>query len=525
MVLVHKGLGDLRYSFESRNMKFELSYHSFLLVLLVVVGVYTVLTMNGSTSFQLYRPTPAPDCTGEISRRGGIKTETPTGGSLSAAENLEAAPAAAGALPLKARATDSPSPRTTLANIVFGLAAGFEVWDKRKGYIQAWWRPEMRGAVWLDKMVARSSEDNLPPLMVSEDTSRFNYTYSGPPNKRQKQQLRMCRTAVEMFRLRLPDVHWFVVGDDDTVFLADNVARVLSKYDHTKFYYIGGISETHRQNTVDGCCTGNMAYGGAGYAISYPLVEELSEILDECMERYADLYGGSSRIHACLLELGVPLIKEPGFHQLDINGDASGILGAHPIAPLLSLHHLDRIDPLFPGMSRQKSVEHLLQAAGVDPGGVLQQAVCYSKQQSWSIQVSWGWAVQVTRLLLAPRVLENPLRTFAGWGVPSLDESFGFRTRAVPRDSCERPTMFFMHTVVPQRNGQSFSNYSRGGASQCRRKDALSKINLISVEKQAVHDSWYQAPRRQCCKIIKSSKHTLELSIRTCQKGELSAIL
>jgi hypothetical protein len=58
-----------------------------------------------------------------------------------------------------------------------------------------------------------------------------------------------------------------------------------------------------------------MAYGGGGIAISYPLAEELSNMQDECLERYPQLFGSDDRLHACISELGVPLTREPGFHQ------------------------------------------------------------------------------------------------------------------------------------------------------------------------------------------------------------------
>ena len=59
-----------------------------------------------------------------------------------------------------------------------------------------------------------------------------------------------------------------------------------------------------------------MAYGGGGFAISYPLAKALANMQDRCIERYPGLYGSDDRIHACMSELGVPLTKERGFHQV-----------------------------------------------------------------------------------------------------------------------------------------------------------------------------------------------------------------
>jgi hypothetical protein len=113
--------------------------------------------------------------------------------------------------------------------------------------------------------------------------------------------------------LNLPDVHWFVMGDDDTLFSTDNLLRVLSKYDSSEMYYIGSSSESHKQNVH---FSHSMAYGGGGFAISYPLAEALSEMQDDCLERYPDLFGSDDRLHACITELGVPLTQEHGFHQV-----------------------------------------------------------------------------------------------------------------------------------------------------------------------------------------------------------------
>jgi hypothetical protein len=57
---------------------------------------------------------------------------------------------------------------------------------------------------------------------------------------------------------------------------------VLSKYDHTKMYYIGSNSESHLQNIL---FSYNMAFGGGGFAISYPLAKLLAKMQDSCIAR------------------------------------------------------------------------------------------------------------------------------------------------------------------------------------------------------------------------------------------------
>ncbi|KAB5520276.1 hypothetical protein DKX38_024595 [Salix brachista] len=76
------------------------------------------------------------------------------------------------------------------------------------------------------------------------------------------------------------------------------------------------------------------------------------------IQRYDYIYicGDDDGIQACMVELGVPLSKETGFHQYDVYGDD---LVAHPVTPLASLHHVDVVEPIFHGMSRVRALQHL----------------------------------------------------------------------------------------------------------------------------------------------------------------------
>lgn len=214
---------------------------------------------------------------------------------------------------------------TQIRNVVFGIAASAKFWEKRKNYIKLWFKPEeMRGIVWLDQTVKKNkTKDNkgdrvaveeaedlsLPPVMISGDTSKFSYTN----RQGHRSAIRISRIVSETLRLGLEDVHWFVMGDDDTVFVTENLVRVLSKYDHNQYYYIGSLSESHLQNIY---FSYGMAYGGGGFAISYPLAKALEKMQDRCIQRYPGLYGSDDRMQACMAELGVPLTKELGFHQV-----------------------------------------------------------------------------------------------------------------------------------------------------------------------------------------------------------------
>lgn len=88
--------------------------------------------------------------------------------------------------------------------------------------------------------------------------------------------------------------------------------------------------------------------------------------------------------------------------QFDVAGEAMGILAAHPVVPLVSLHHLDMVEPIFPGTSRPESIRRLLQSAKEDSASLVQQSICYDKRRRWSISISWGYVVKLDRGLLFP---------------------------------------------------------------------------------------------------------------------------
>lgn len=203
---------------------------------------------------------------------------------------------------------------TSLQHLVFGIASNWDSWQDRKDYVKLWWKPqEMKGCVFVENMPDNESSFNdsssLPPVCVSEDTSRFRYTYRGGV----RSAIRVARVVSETVALNHSGVRWFVFGDDDTVFFPENLVKTLSKYDHELWYYIGANSEIHGQNFL---FSFDMAFGGAGFAISYPLAKVLAKVFDSCLERYPHLYGSDSRIYTCLAELGVGLTREPGFHQV-----------------------------------------------------------------------------------------------------------------------------------------------------------------------------------------------------------------
>ncbi|KAG5566843.1 hypothetical protein RHGRI_002400 [Rhododendron griersonianum] len=327
---------------------------------------------------------------------------------------------------------------TEAKHIVFCIAASSSLWDKRKEYLKLWWKPkETRGVVWLDKRVRTRRNEKLPEIRVSGSTAKFKYTN----RQGDRSALRISRAVSETLRLGMKDVRWFVMGDDDTVFMVENLVRVLSKYDHNQLYYVGSSSESHIQNIFFSYA---MAFGGGGFAISYPLAKELEKMQDQCIQRYPGLYGSDDRMQACMAELGVPLTKEPGFHQYDVYGNLLGLLGAHPITPLVSIHHLDVVDPIFPQMKQVQALHHLFESTKDDSASMMQQSICFDRRRQWSITVSWGYVVQIIRGVMSPRELEMPTRTFLNWYKRADFTAYSFNTRPVTRHPCQKPFLFYV---------------------------------------------------------------------------------
>uniref|UniRef100_A0A1J3ISF1 Glycoprotein-N-acetylgalactosamine 3-beta-galactosyltransferase 1 n=1 Tax=Noccaea caerulescens TaxID=107243 RepID=A0A1J3ISF1_NOCCA len=408
----------------------------------------------------------------------------------------------------------------SLHHLMFGIAGSSQLWERRKDLVRLWWRPtQMRGHVWLEEQVSpEEGDDSLPPIIVSEDSSRFRYTNpTGHPSG-----LRISRIAMESFRLSLPDVRWFILGDDDTIFNVHNLLAVLSKYDPSEMVYIGNPSESHSANSY---FSHNMGFGGGGIAISYPLAEALSRIHDDCLDRYPKLYGSDDRLHACITELGVPLSKEPGFHQWDIKGDAHGLLSSHPIAPFVSFHHVEAVNPLYPGLSTLDSLKLFTRAMSLDPKSVLQRSICYDHTHKLTFSISLGYVVQVFPNILLPRDLERAELTFSAWNGVRHPSEFDLDIKLPVSSLCKKPILFFLKEVGREGNA-TLGTYSRSLVKDdlkrkllCfPRSPPLQKVEKIQVLGLPLSKNWHLAPRRLCCGATPTANEPLKFTVGLCGK-------
>ncbi|XAR68919.1 Glycoprotein-N-acetylgalactosamine 3-beta-galactosyltransferase [Bertholletia excelsa] len=427
--------------------------------------------------------------------------------------------------PLKMGPGSAGEGPTNISHILFGISGSTKTWNDRRKYAELWWQPNVtRGFVWLDERPAGPDWPSMsPPYRVSEDITRFKYTHrDGSPSA-----VRIARVVKESFELGLENVRWFVMGDDDTVFFPENLAAMLGKYDYNEMYYIGGVSESVEQNVMHSY---TMAYGGGGFGVSYGLAAELVRVLDACIDRYSYFYGSDERIGACMSEIGVPLTRELGFHQLDIRGDPYGLLAAHPLAPLVSLHHLDYVQPLFPGMTQIDSFKKLIGAYKADPSRTVQQTLCYDLSRNWSVSVSWGYTVQLYPTLVTVKDLQTPFQTFLTWR-SWAPHPFTFNTRPLSPNPCERPVIYLLDRVQEVATGRTLTTYKKlpiepGRECGLENYAPVQSIQLINVSAGVLEpDVWRKVPRRQCCQVVHGAESgmaagDLKVSIRGCYRGE-----
>ncbi|KAK2996813.1 hypothetical protein RJ639_019076 [Escallonia herrerae] len=412
---------------------------------------------------------------------------------------------------------------TKIDHIVFGIVGSSNTWSYKRWYTQSWWKPNVtRGFLFLDRAPIEHLPwpPSYPSVRVSEDTSRFN-EYN---KHRMPFAIRMVRVILETFKAENKGVRWYVMADDDTVLIVENLVEVLSTYDHNKYFYIGMNSESILSNAYNSF---GMAFGGAGYALSYPLAEALAKNLDECLKRYPTLYGSDHILQSCVADLGVSLTQEKGFHQIDLHRDISGLLSSHPQSPFLSLHHLDVVEPIFPKMNRYQAVNHLMEAAKVDSSRLLQQSVCYHKQNNWTFSLSWGYSTHIYEKLIPFSFLQRPLETFTQWR-NGARPPYMFNTRWSFNDSCEAPHIFFFDSVEKIKGNYVVTSYVRSlprslpacSLSGNHSADYISKIYVFSP----VRRLGGAGSRRECCNVIRVPKvNATAVKLRACMKDEIVA--
>ncbi|KAG5566959.1 hypothetical protein RHGRI_002498 [Rhododendron griersonianum] len=385
--------------------------------------------------------------------------------------------------------TSNSLPPTNATHIAFGIASLSGTWQNRRYYVESWWRPNVtRGFLFLDK----TRKDFFPwspaspPLQLFEDTSR----YEDYNKHKARQAIRMVHMIAVIFRAENQGVRWYAFMDDDTVVFVDNLVDVLSKYDHRKYFYMGANSESIASNVFNSF---EMAFGGGGYVLSYPLVEALVKNLD-----------------------------------IDLHHDISGFLSSHPQSPLLSLHHLNAVDPIYPATDRYHSLNHLMKAATADSSRLFQQTICHSKQQNLTFSISWGYSAHAYEGIHPPSILQRPLETFWPW-TRFANPPYMYNTRILSRDPCRNPRVFFFDSVEEVTSGDyivtSYNQTDTDRLRACSKSenwsvDYLSQIRVLSPLRRYNE----AGNRRECCDIVQEAgMNASEIKLRPCMKDEFLA--
>lgn len=181
--------------------------------------------------------------------------------------------------------------------------------------------------------------------------------------------------------------------------------------------------------------------------------------------------------------------------QYDVYGNLLGLLGAHPITPLVSLHHLDVVDPIFPQMKQVQALHHLFESTKDDSASMMQQSICFDRRRQWSITVSWGYVVQIIRGVMSPRELEMPTRTFLNWYKRADFTAYSFNTRPVTRHPCQKPFLFYVKSSQYDKGRKQiigvYARDQKDPHAYCRwQMDSPDKIDSIVVLKRPDTQRW-----------------------------------
>lgn len=206
-------------------------------------------------------------------------------------------------------------------------------------------------------------------------------------------------------------------------------------------------------------------------------------------------------------------------HQFDVTGNARGLLQAYSVGPLLSLHHVLGVDPVFPNMTHIAALQRLTRGMLADPLYFLTTAVCIDSNRLFTVVVSWGYSVRILDGVWSGWDLQKVERTFRRFG---RGTQFAFNVRdEIPSAnfSCALPIDLWVDDVRPKKNGSVESLYSRNDLEGQDTPCALnvSRILRVKVVREAsessssegcgLHDRW------QCCRLVETDDSGLALTV------------
>lgn len=291
---------------------------------------------------------------------------------------------ARGARQISVKKPSSPS-------LAFGFCSSRVTVNDRISDVAQWWDSRLSGVVLVDNEVPADLPALPAGLQVQAVSKPWQFVSAAE---------RCAWGQVADMHAAYPKADWYVLGDDDTLFVPEALETVLSRYDSSKPWYMGSVSESPKQIHYFGVTAlstgsqlGSYAFGGGGIIISSGLMQRIIKDYQQCLHDHAGMFGGDQRIGACIKVLapGTELTILKGMHQIDVvdhDCDLQAMLEAHAVQPLLSLHHMAEV-PL-PGLGNLNDLRNQIRR---DPYGALQQSVCQSEQHG-TFSVSAGLSVR-----------------------------------------------------------------------------------------------------------------------------------
>jgi hypothetical protein len=341
--------------------------------------------------------------------------------------------------------------------------------------------------------------------------------------------------------------NWFVLADDDTVLSLDNLQSVLERLDPAEPMLIGGQSEALSQMRE----FGPMAFGGGGLALSAGLVRRMAPTFESCARSLAAAFGMDYRLRLCALALGIDVTVHPGFHQLDVRGQIGGLLEAHPLTPLVSLHHFESIE-----LPYELQWRNVFRAMRANQPGFMQQTACRLKGAGLA-SIAQGLSVRLWPPHEADEIalheLLTPRASFKPWGYLRIKPAAKRRSRKAlwtygqpalwfnghyAFDPLPNATTFALDWVRQYAHPQSSAGGGAGGRSAQRGRsaagaeeeemgtmveyaytridtqpperkgaDSFAQVVLVLVRERLQHDRWSRAPTRQRCAASELQPH------------------
>lgn len=238
--------------------------------------------------------------------------------------------------PLFLDVPEFPTTSPDASHIIFGAATSLGRLEVSLPFIERWLAHTNAR---LFVIVTGPSDSPPNPEHMADLESRMHdlglaVTLMAPMNRKDGFLERYFSLVKILYANRDENTRWLAFIDDDTfVTSMSALISTLDKYDHTQLRYLGALSEEWWTVILYGL----IGMGGAGIFLSLPLAEVLDAKHDEC-KMNSQMHFGDHTIYECIRRYtDTPLTSIPGFHQIDIHGDRSGVFESG--RQLLTLHH------------------------------------------------------------------------------------------------------------------------------------------------------------------------------------------